>query len=239
MPQPTLGRLVPPDFEHAQKYAYRGILAATVTQSVERTLALPRYRDKYLQGTSNACVGFSNSWMMSILNRRYYDAMWLWQRAKQIDGWSGNDGPNDNNGTYLRSGLDVLRVEGHRHLFRGVTREPDMNEGIKANRWAADVDEIRTAIADGTPVVLGINWYGTFSTPSQHAGRNWIGRGAPSTWGSRPRLGHAICAYGASDRYQAFKLVNTWGNWPLVYMPYETVEQLLSEDGEAAVVTDR
>jgi hypothetical protein len=114
-----------------------------------------------------------------------------------------------------------------------------MNDGIKANRWAADVDEIRTAIAGGTPVVLGINWYGTFSTPVRHAGRHWIGRGAPGTWGSRPRLGHAICAYGASDRYQALKLVNTWDNWPVVYMPYETVEQLLSEAGEAAVVTDR
>lgn len=239
MTQPALGRLVPPDFEHIQKYGYRGILGSTVTQTVERTMPLPRYREKYLQGTSNACVGFSVSWMMSILNRRYYDALWLWRHAKEIDGWSGNDGADDNNGTYLRAGLDVLRDEGHRRVLRGHSREPDMQEGIKANRWAADVDEIRTAIASGTPVVLGINWYQSFFTPGEHAGRHWIGQGKPGTWGGRPKLGHAICAYGASDRYQAFKLVNTWDHWPVVYVPYETVTQLLSEDGEAAVVTDR
>jgi hypothetical protein len=239
MQQTPLGRLVPPDFEHIDKYGYGKILAATVTQNVERSLPLPRYREKYLQGTANACVGFSLSWMMSILNRRSYDARWLWLRAKQVDGWTGNDGPDDNNGTYLRSGLDVLRDEGHRRLFRGKTLDPDMNEGIKANRWAVDVDEIRTAIAGGTPVVLGINWYDTFFAPTQHAGRHWIGRGSPSTWGGRPKLGHAICAYGASDRYQALKLVNTWASWPPVYLPYEAMTQLLSEDGEAAVVTDR
>jgi hypothetical protein len=239
MSEPTLGRLVPPDFEHTQRYGYGSILAATVSQPVERTLPLLRYRDKYVQGTSNACVGYSLSWMMSILNRRFYDAPWLWQRAKQVDGWTGNDGPNDTNGTYLRAGLDVLRHEGHRRHFRGQTREVDMSEGIKANRWAANVDEIRTAISDGTPVVLGINWYSSFFQPTEHAGRTWIGRGSPSTWGNLPPLGHAICAYGASDRYQAIKLVNTWDDWPLVYMPYETVTRLLDQSGEAALVTDR
>jgi hypothetical protein len=239
MSQPTLGRLVPPDFEHTRRYGYASILAGTTRQPVERTLPLLRYRGKYVQGTTNACVGFSLSWMMSILNRRYYDAPWLWQRAKQVGGWPGNDGPNDNNGTYLRAGLDVLREEGHRRHFRGETRDVDMNEGIKANRWAADVDEIRTAIGAGTPVVLGIGWYSSFFTPTEYAGRHWIGRGAAGTWGSLPSLGHAICAYGASDRYQALKLVNTWDDWPTVYMPYDTVAHLLNEAGEAAVVTDR
>lgn len=239
MSEPTLGRLVPPDFEHTQKYGYGNILSATVSRPVERTLPLLRYRDKYVQGSSNACVGFSLSWMMSILNRRFYDAPWLWHRAKQVDGWAGNDGPGDNNGTFLRAGLDVLRDEGHRRHFRGTSRDVDMNEGIKANRWAANVDEIRTAIDAGTPVVLGINWYASFFTPTEHVGRMWIGRGDPASWGSRPSLGHAICAYGASDRYQALKLVNTWDDWPLVYMPYDTVARLLDESGEAALVTDR
>lgn len=175
MPQPALGRLVPPDFEHTRLYGYGNILTAPVSEPVERTLPLLRYRDKYVQGTSNACVGFSLSWMTSILNRRYYDASWLWQRAKQVDGWAGNDGPNDNNGTYLRAGLDVLRDEGHRRVFRGETRDVDMTEGIKANRWAVNVDEIRTAIASGTPVVLGINWYASFFTPTEYAARTWSG----------------------------------------------------------------
>lgn len=238
MSENPLGRLVPPDFVHVEKYPFADILAAAAPAAVERTLPLPRYRAVYDQGSYQACVGYSLSWMMSILNRRCYDAMWLWRRAKEIDGWPGNDGPSDNQGTFLRAGLDVLREEGHRRLFDGRSLAVDAGHGIKANRWASGVDEIRTAIAEGTPVVLGISWHTGFSAPERSSGRYWIARGPRSSWGPA-RGGHAICVYGASDRYQALWLVNTWGGYPLVLMPYDAVETLLADNGEAALVTDR
>lgn len=55
--------------------------------------------------------------------------------------------------------MDVLRTSGHSRIFRGASRGPDPAEGILTNRWATTVDEIRTSIASGAPVVLGCNWY--------------------------------------------------------------------------------
>ena len=49
-----------------------------------------------------------------------------------------------------------------------------------------------------------------------------------------------MCLYGASDERQAFKLKNSWGpEYPLVWMPYDTLQRLIDEHGEVAIVTDR
>jgi hypothetical protein len=43
------------------------------------------------------------------------------------------------------------------------------------------------------------------------------------------------------DRLQAFPLLNSWGRfWPrVVWLPYKVMERLLHEEGEVALVTDR
>jgi hypothetical protein len=49
-----------------------------------------------------------------------------------------------------------------------------------------------------------------------------------------------VCVYGASDRRQAFAVKNSWGrSYPLAWLPYEVMVELLREDGEATVITDR
>ena len=70
-------------------------------------------------------------------------------------------------------------------------------------------------------------------------GREWfIGRDRDNL--GRMRGGHAVCLYGASDRRQAVKIVNSWGMaYPLVWLGYETLQRLLNEYGEATIVTDR
>jgi hypothetical protein len=232
---PPLGRRVPTDWRHVERYPYAAV-APTTVDSVERDLPLPRYRVRYDQQREGACVGFSSSWLMSILNRRCYDAHWLWNRAKELDEWPDTN-PGDNNGTSVRAAMDVLRTEGHRRLFRGVSAPVALAEGIQENRWASKIDEIRTSIAAGTPAVLGCNWYSNFDTPVATAGDgNWIGQGPLGTI----RGGHAICVFGASDRRQAVRLVNSWGErYPLVWLPYTTLQRLIDEDGEAALPTDR
>ncbi len=44
-----------------------------------------------------------------------------------------------------------------------------------------------------------------------------------------------LCRY----RRQAFKMKNSWVDFPLVWLPYAVMGTLLTEDGEATLVTDR
>jgi hypothetical protein len=227
-----LGRLEPTDWTHVERYEYA---PAPRRAAVERALSLPRYRALYDQGREGACVGFASSWMVSILNRRRYDARWLWDRAKEVDEWPQTN-PGDGKGTSVRAAMDVLRTQGHARIVRGHTQPCSPADGLLENRWATNVDGIRAAISDGVPVVLGANWYVNFDKPVKKGAEWWIGEGDLG----RVRGGHAVCLYRASDRRQALGLVNNWGTrYPLAWLPYTTVERLLHERGEAALVTDR
>ena len=144
----------------------------------------------YDQGQEGACVGFGSSRMMSLLNRRRYDARWLWNQAKRIDEWPETN-PGDDNGTSVKAAMDILRTRGH--VRDGGTAVLE-GEGIAANRWATRVDQV----------------VGALSSP-------------------------------ANERMGAVRILNSWGgSWPhRVWMPYETLQRLLDEEGEATVVTDR
>lgn len=98
------------------------------------------------QGNEGACVGFGASRAMMLLNRRRYDAFWLYHEAQRVDEWPGEN----YSGTSVRAAMDVLRDIGHRrwHRHRSDTHihEPDPGEGISANRWATSVDEIMSCL---------------------------------------------------------------------------------------------
>jgi hypothetical protein len=99
----------------------------------------------YDQGNEGACVGFSSSRMMSMLNRKRYDAAWLYHRAQDAyDEWPGSD----YDGTSVRAAMDVLRIEGHRRKFGPLTLPPSLDAGIKENRWATNVVEVLACLHD-------------------------------------------------------------------------------------------
>lgn len=182
---------------------------------------------------------------------RRYDPLDIWDQAKLADGFSDTN-PGDNNGTTVVAAYDVMRDRGPRRIATNGIRissggmpeiispskegPPLVQEGVKTNRWATTVDEMRTAISDGQPVVIGTNWYSSFDQPEAVGSEFWIGRGLLG----RVRGGHCVCIYGASDRRAAFKTKNSWGPYyPVVWLPYVVMERLLEEYGEAALVTDR
>ena len=144
----------------------------------------------YNQGREGACVGFAASRMMSMLNRRRYDARWLWNEAKKIDQWPDTN-PGDDNGTSVRAACDVLRDRGHRRVVSGKARPEAVGEGISANRWATSIDEVLSAL--GTP------------------NRDYV------------------------------EVLNNWGkSYPhIVRLPASTLERLHRENGEIALVVDR
>lgn len=245
-----LGRKVPGDWKHVERNRFR---VAAPSEPVEKTLSLPWWHNRHDQGNEGACVGFGSSMMMAILNstqrrvdmpRGYtvrYDPWWLWDEAKRIDEWPDTN-PGDDNGTSVRAAMDVARDQGLVRIDRdGKKRwgyDPDPNAGVAANRWAMSVDEMRAAIDDGNPVTIGVNWYTNFDNPEK-VGNDWfIGRDEKA-FGS-VRGGHCVCVYGASDRRNAFKVKNSWGrSYPLVWIPYPSMQRLLDEYGEATLVTDR
>ncbi len=158
--------------------------------------------DFYDQGREGACVGFGCSRMMSLLNRKRYDARWLWDWAKST-GRVGRDEPRRRRGhERARRVRDPARarpraVEGDlqgRSYKQRDKEEPSGDEGIGVYRWAKTVDEV-----------------------------------------------HNVLKSPANDAVGAVRILNSWGRgYPhRVWMPDETLQRLIDEDGEVALVTDR
>lgn len=252
-----LGRFIPDDFEHVEKYPARAVMPESV-RIVNKFLKLPSWHWSHDQGQEGSCVGHGIAMERATTNTnqnilakliglktRRYDPIDVWNEAKKIDQWDDTN-PGDDNGTSVRAGYDVARNLGLRRVkdvvLDGLVPRPighwerQLSEGVAANRWATKVDEMRTSISKGIPVTIGVNWYENFSTPLFYKGEYWIGRGRLG----QITGGHCVCISGASDKRQAFRIKNSWGrNYPLVWLPYATMQRLLDEDGEAALVTDR
>jgi hypothetical protein len=231
------GRLIPKDRSYETKYPFGKLMGVSGTvKSVERTLTIPLgLRSFYDQKDNNACTGFSASWMMSIYNcvpQQKYDALWLYHAGQINDGDPYTD-PASDNGGYVWAVFWALQHLGHKKMREA---NPDIRDGIISYYWARSADDVRAAIAIGRPVVIGVNWYEEFMSPQYIRGEYWIGK--------HPDLrkslgGHAICIYGASDKRQAFRLINTWGLvYPQVWLPYKIFDRLMSEDGEAVAAID-
>jgi hypothetical protein len=111
----------------------------------------------YDQGDEGACVGFSSSRMMSLLNRKRYDAAWLYHEAQRSDEWPGED----YDGTSVRAAMDVLRTEGHRRKLGPFTLPASLDAGIKENRWCQNVVEVLACLHDDInteSVILTNSW---------------------------------------------------------------------------------
>lgn len=230
-PTGGLGRRVPTDFEHVKKYPLKAVsLEAALGPAVwginwyedfERPVRdsngeywigrdgdlgeilgghaiaqpylgardLEQWYLGYDQGSQPHCVGYSLSRAMSWLNRRFYDASWLYYEAQKVDEWDGED----YEGTSVRGGCRILNTVGHRRIYNGETLNASLQHGIAAYRWITNVDDVLN-------VVGGIQKE----------------RGA-ITWR------------------------NSWGDYypHKVWLPAETAQRLLDEDGELAVFTDR
>jgi len=98
----------------------------------------------YNQGVEGACVGYSLSRMMTLLNRTRYLGHNLYKAAQAVDEWPGDD----YEGTSVRAGCDVLRSTGPYLATTGYSKSGD---GISANRWARDVKDIAACLEGGDP----------------------------------------------------------------------------------------
>ena len=71
--------------------------------------------------------------MMSLLNRKRYDARWLWDWAKSTDEWPETN-PGDDQGTSVRAACEILRARGHvpwKATFKGRSyKQRDKEEPV-------------------------------------------------------------------------------------------------------------
>jgi hypothetical protein len=163
----------------------------------------------YDQGHEGACVGFGSSRMMSLLNRKIYFARWLWDRAKESDPWADTN-PGDDNGTSVDAAMQILAQRGHVIWKNTYT---DMNtDGESADAFT------RSALQGTTDE--GISVY---------------------RWARTVDQVRAVLKSPSTDRAGAVRILNSWGpDYPQrVWMPFETLQRLIDEDGEVALVTDR
>ncbi|MCA1571217.1 MAG: hypothetical protein LC798_13040 [Chloroflexi bacterium] len=228
---------------------------------------LPSWHWSHDQGwIEGSCVGHATAMERAICNiaqnrllnvrpfQRRYDPITPWRLAKGRDEWTETVAEDDD-GTSARACYDVWREFGGWRITRMVlgadgrprapkVREPHAGEGIEVNRWALTVDEMRLAFASGIPAIaIGTPWMSKFDYPIAKPGR--FGRpeyhlpSDPAAFG--PLRGyHETCLYGADDARGGFWLKNSWGrDFPLVLLPYETMEWCFTGWSDAALVTDR
>ena len=84
-------------------------------------------------------MGFGVSRLASHLNKKIYDARWLYHEAQKID----SRRVRTTSARPCAPGLDILRKRGHRVVGPdGVAARPDIAEGIIANRWAQNIEDV-------------------------------------------------------------------------------------------------
>ncbi len=131
-----------------------GHAICVLPQYLEDTLNWWRFYD---QGQEGACVGFSVSRMLSLMNRERYDALELYRQAQKQDEWPGED----YDGTSVRAGCDVARQRGPVQIFGRTRTGPDQKDGIWKNRWALSVDDILSALSrEGKQTIPLLNSWG-------------------------------------------------------------------------------
>lgn len=226
------GWIPPTDEKQADNdhYLVRALYAVPLV--VEKQLVYPDLVSWYDQGNIGACTGYSASWATSIYNNPgKYNAYWLYKEGQRIDGDPNTKGDQD--GGYIWAVMDVLRKSGH---CSNKTTTPAPGEGILSYYWAKTIDDVRAAIdADRVPV-FGMPWFNEFMSPRTVNGEYWIGTRA--NWG-QILGGHAICGVAASDKRQAFKLLNSWGpSYPPVWISYTSITKLFGMRSECAVGVD-
>jgi hypothetical protein len=118
----------------------------------------------YDQGQEGACVGYGCSRMMSLLNRKRYDAQWLYHEAQLADEYSDTP-PGE--GTSVRAGLGILQAKGHVVSRAGKDLPVSLAEGIAAYRWATTVDEVRAVlqVPESSPLIPFENSWGRSGYP--------------------------------------------------------------------------
>jgi len=216
-----LGRRYAPD-ERDNKYLLR---KETVPPAVTSKYWLS-LGDALDQGATSECVIYStDKWLSTrpVVNAGFLTAAErtkVYERVQEIDEWPGTD----YDGTSVRAMFKWLKANGLCSEYR----------------WGFDLDTVVAHVLTKGPVVMGTDWYMDMFTP------DWDGYIEPR--GSYVG-GHAWTIIGINRKRKnpdgttgAARMINSWGSgWGQngkAWLTFETLEQLIEEQGEAAVAVE-
>ncbi len=138
----------------------------------------------------------------------------LYAECQRSDEWEGQD----YDGTSVRAGAKVLQS-------RGL---------IESYLWGTDLDTVVDTVLTLGPVVMGTNWTEAMFTPDAQGVIRYRG----SVVG-----GHAWKVDGVNRRTGMARAKQSWGrDWGLrggFWVPFEDLERLIVEDGEACLAIER
>lgn len=231
---PTLGRTLDwaPRFDEASR-----LFSATVDLEPQKVRSYTWSCDTYLdQGTEGACVGFAWAHELisrpSLIRQTNAQARQIYGHAQRIDEWAGEN----YSGTSVLAGAKAVQF-----LLdaRGKNLMPEY-------RWAFGVEDVFRTVGFRGPVVLGINWFEGMYEPDEAGFLHPTGRKVG---------GHAILANGTKiilkEGKRAFTLENvdrekswlrvhnswgvSWGELGEAKITFNEMDELLQQDGEAAI----
>lgn len=200
--------------DRSKAYALDPALSGLQRRSMRWACSL--YLDQF---DEPACTGFAvcheaAAEPFPIPNLTAPHARALYQRAKELDQWPGED----------YDGSSVL----------GAMKAAVEKGWYKEYRWAFGEKDLALAIGYMGPAVLGIPWTEAMMEPAS----NGVIRAAGATVG-----GHAILCVGYDVVSKLYRLHNSWGiSYGLfgdVFLPADDLAMLLKQGGEACIPTVR
>ena len=206
------------------------------------------------QGNLGSCVAFATGYA----DKTYQENVeWDWgvdtkthifspaYIYSQIHGSNADDG----GGSYFSDAFNLLKSQGCTTLsdmpyngnYYAWKTQPTAKQKANAAKYKAqswsqladgDYNAIRSQLASGNPVVIGISVYEDFdnldaSNPiyDEISGEN--------------RGGHALCVVGYDDNKRAVKIINSWGtDWGINGYGWISYDLIKSQGIEAYVMTD-
>lgn len=184
--------------------------------------------------TANAIAsGLREYWGLQEGKDTRLSRLWLYWKERFLEGTIGED-----SGAYIRDGMKVLqqmgcaREEDWPYIISKFTSTPSVNSSsnaltykIAAYHRVVSLVDLKTSLADGSPVVIGIEVYESFESDQVEA-TGIVPLPRPS---ERCLGGHAVLAVGYQDDAKALAkgmviCRNSWGcSWGdkgYFYLPY-------------------
>ncbi len=233
----AFGRLDPPNYDHvAASPLITAYTAAEAENIIDGAFDVADL-NFYFQNGYPACIGFGCARAMTILNRKRYKAYRFYQEAQRFDGISGpHAGSTVHGAARVLIAQGIALATGDSAFEKGW--DPSLAEGIESVLYTQEVDAMRTCIAGGAPLMIGVPWYSGYEAPVKRNGDSWLQTGANR---GRHLGGHCVTLYAVSDVRQALGGVNSHGpGLPrLWWVPYSEVEFWARSGGEFGLPVDR
>lgn len=215
--RPGVGRLG----RHIEHDPRSRVFEATTRKSPLRSQLWKRYVPPFDQGELGSCTGNAMAGVLATgphyRSDRVVDealAVEIYSRATRLDYITGHYPPEDTGS----SGLAVAKAAAKMGL-------------IHAYHHAFSLHSTVAALGSVGPLIIGVNWYEGFDSPSGPDGLLEIAGDV--------RGGHEVELLGVDVDEHTVRGVNSWGSsWGdggYFTMSWETLERLLDEHGDATI----